>query len=489
MVTLMALAASAALAGSAAAPALSRVSGTFVQRRAPVRGLLGATGRYPLLGRSVQVDPAFGYYKDRSPESIAAEIRANGYSVVHYVVTSADKADPKLVEAFHRQGIGVWCLVFGNGCYTTVDLPPGWEAWRMVTRTDLQGKALNDGYTRLCLNNADYRRWKKSDMAAIAAKGGFDGMEIAEPHWPEYPGKESPAYACFCAACKAEFARRNPGAAGLPDILDAASPRSPERNPELWRTWLRFRRDTLTAFLNDLVNGPGGLRASSPRVKVCTWTLALAQPDGLRRVLEDSGEDAALVVRTVRPDMHALQTHWPDWIRGDLPPDYVRGYKPFIDPVLALSPRTPVLIQADIGSQKQNRWDWAWVRRFEAESEKLGARATTLYEYFIGGYMYSDPPRIAAAALEGKTLTLSFTKRLGADAAQAARYTVKGRQVVSVRVDGSLAILTLDRAAKPGERLRVTAKGIPDDPGRRLYDDKPAAVLEEQTVRVDGVKG
>jgi hypothetical protein len=77
----------------------------FVQRRAPVRGLLGATCRYPLLGRSVQVDPAFGYYKDRSPESIAAEIRANGYSVVHYVVTSADKADPNDWDAQQKATI------------------------------------------------------------------------------------------------------------------------------------------------------------------------------------------------------------------------------------------------------------------------------------------------------------------------------------------------------------------------------------------------
>jgi hypothetical protein len=487
MVTLIALAAGAALAGSAAAPTPPRISGTFVQNEAPRRiSRQGRAGRYPMLGPSVQVDPAFGYYKDRSPESIAAEIRANGYRVVHYVVTSADKADPRLVEAFHRQGIGVWCLVFGNGCYTTADLPAGWEAWKMVTRTDLQGKALNDGYTRLCLNNADYRCWKKANMAAILARGGFDGLEIAEPHWPEYPGKESPAYACFCGACKAEFAKRIPGEAGLPDILDAASPRSPERDPGLWRKWLEFRRDTLTGFLDDLVNGPGGLRASSPGVPVCTWTLALAQPDGLRRVLEDSGEDAALVARTVRPDLHGLQTHWPDWIRGDLPPDYVRAYKPFIDPLLAQSPRIPVLIQADIGSQKQNRWDWTWVRRFEAECEKLGARSTTLYEYFIGGYMYSDPPRIAAATLNGNALTLSFTKRLGADAAQASRYKVEGRQPASARVDGSLVILTLDRAAKPGKRLRVTARNIPDDPGRRLYDDKPAAVLEEQSVTVVG---
>ncbi|MDI6827435.1 MAG: hypothetical protein QME62_03010 [Armatimonadota bacterium] len=32
--------------------------------------------------KSIQIDPNFSYYKDRSPESIAAEIKANGFGAV-----------------------------------------------------------------------------------------------------------------------------------------------------------------------------------------------------------------------------------------------------------------------------------------------------------------------------------------------------------------------------------------------------------------------
>ncbi len=182
----------------------------------------------------------------------------------------------------------------------------------MVTRTELEGKALNDGYQRLCLNHEGYRSWKKQDLARAARAGTFDGIEIAEPHWPEYPGPASPAFGCFCDACRQAFRRMFPGEPALPDIVHNDSPLSPGRNPTLWEKYLRFRQASLTAFLDDLVNGAGGLRQTCPGVQVGTWTLALAEQDGVRRVRADSGEDAGEVAATVRPDLHCLQTHWPD---------------------------------------------------------------------------------------------------------------------------------------------------------------------------------
>src|SRR5581483_4120953 len=240
-------------------------------RRQPVSKGVDVREREPFsaFGRSVEVDPGFPYYQHRSPESIAAEIRANGYRIVRYILTADSNFDPALLAAFRREGIAVWYATFCNGTYTTQDLPPGWQAWKMVTRTELEGKSLNDGYTRLCLNNPDYRAWKKRRIGRLLRAHPFVGVDLMEPHWPEYPGSESPAYACFCAHCLAAFRKRFPEETALPDILHADSPRSPQQNPALWKKWLEFRHASLTDFLNDLVNGKGGIREATPRARVC----------------------------------------------------------------------------------------------------------------------------------------------------------------------------------------------------------------------------
>ncbi|HSV74711.1 MAG TPA: DUF4434 domain-containing protein [Chthonomonadales bacterium] len=438
----------------------------------------------PILGPSVQVDPVFGYYRDRSPESVAAEIRAAGYPVVRYVVTADSNVDGALISAFHREGIGVWYTTFANGSYTTTDLPPGWERWRMVTRTDLTtGRPPADGYHRLCLNNAEYRAWKKRQIAAVARAHPFDGIEVLEPHWPEYPGPSGPTYACFCEACVAAFRELHPEEPGLPDIVDPESPRAPGRSPSLWRKWLDFRRRTHTGFLHDLVNGPGGIRQTAPGRPVSVWTLALERTDGVRTVLEVHGQDAGEVARTVRPDVYGLQTHWPDWIRADLSPDYPARYRPFVDQVLGAVPGMQVLIQADTGSQKQNRRDWAWIRTFERTSREVGALSTTIYEYFIGDYIYLDPPRVVEVEAGRDTIVLRFSKRVeAATAGDPARYALSAGRVESARVDGSMVHLAV--SGVPVRRVvALTVRGVRDDAARRLFDDRPHRVLEEQTVR------
>jgi hypothetical protein len=436
----------------------------------------------PVFGPSVEVDHGFPYYKSRTAESIAAEIRANGYRIVHYVVTADSNIDAAQLRAYHRENMGVWYSTIGNGAYSTKDLPAGWQAWRMITRSDLLGKPLNDGYTRLCLNNPAYRAWKKAQIARVLRTHPFDGIDIMEPHWPEYPGPSSPAYACFCPQCKIAFSRMFPGEKEPPDVIHPDSPRSPSRNPALWKRWLEFRRRSLTAFLNDLVNGKGGIRESAPTVKVCTWTLALSEKDGLRRVREDSGEDAADIARVVRPDLHCFQTHWPDWTRADLPPDYVSAYRPFIVQIRAAAPKLPLMIQADIGSQKQNRRDWQWVHGFEQASAALGASSTTLYEYFIGTYIYQDPPRIAEVRSTPATIQLRFTKRVDpAQASKPERYKIAPGRVITARVDGSVVNLSVE-GPHSGDPCSVTATNILDLPGVRLFDDRPATLLKEQTV-------
>jgi|GEM_PF-720059 len=434
---------------------------------------------FPIHGAGLIVDPSFAYYRDRSPESIATEIRANGYSVVHYIAEPSVRVDRRLVDAFHDAGIGVWCQVFGNGTYSSGHLPPEWRRWSMVTRTHLAGGTL-PGYERLCLNNAEYREWKKKDLAAAIKAGGFDGIEIAEPYWPEYPGPDSPAYACFCEACREAFTRRYPEESALPDILDANSPRSPSRNPTLWSKWLAFRQASHTAFLDDLVNGPGGLRQTCPGVAVCVWGLALVEPDGVQKIREYHGQDAGEVAATVKPDVYCFQTHWPDWTRADLPPDYVEAYLPFIRQLREHAPGVPLMIQTDIGSNREAIRDRTWIERFERVCEEMGVPSTCCYEYFIGGWTYQEPPRVAAVRRAQGRIGVTFTRRIDpATARRPGAFELDGQPTVVLGVDGSQVLL---RDPAPDDHTRLTVRRIGDETGRRLFTEYPPSILPEQSV-------
>jgi hypothetical protein len=438
-----------------------------------------------VFGRSLQIDPTFPYYLNRSVESVASEIRSTGYRIVRYILTAESNLNPALLAEFHRQGIGVWYVTFCNGTYTAKDLPAGWERWRMVTRTVLEGKAPDPSFLHLCLNNPEYRAWKKQVVTRLLRDHPFQGVDLVEPHWPEYPGPTSPAYGCFCTSCQAAFKRLYPEEEGLPDLLHPDGPRGEQGNPALWAKWIEFRTRTLTEFLDDLVNGQGSIRRGAPRAKVCVWTLPLTEPDGVERMRRDSGEDAARVARVVRPDLYCFQTHWPDWTRPDLAPDYVEKFKPFFEQVRSVAPRMPLMVQADTGSGKDNRRSWKWIHQFEAACARLGVGSTTCYEYFIGDYIYTDPPRIFEAKPGGDgTVALHFTKRLDpATAGDVARYRTNYGRVVAAKVDGSIVRLSLAGVAR-GATVTITAARIGDDTSVRLYKDRPQTWLDSQSVTV-----
>lgn len=441
-----------------------------------------ANDALPVFGPSVQVDPGFDYYKNRSVESVAAEVRANGYRIVRYVVTNDKEIDPKLIAAFHGDAIGVWYLTFGNGVYSVDDLPKEWPAWRMKLRAELEGKPPSDEFIYLCLNNPAYRAWKKQTIAHTLRAFPFQGIDIAEPHWPEYPGVTSPAYGCFCEHCLEAFRRRFPEEKALPDIVHSDSPLSPKNNPSLWRKWLVFRQASVTDFLNDLVNGKGGIREAAPTVKVCAWTLALREKDAVERMRIDSGEDAAEVARVVKPDLYCLQTHWPDWTDGKLPADYARAYEPFVRQVRSASPRMKLMIQADTGSQTQNRRSWDWIKTFERTCRSLDVQSSTFYEYYLGLYIYTDPPHLAEMRRVGSDLELRFTKCIDPTAGcRTEHYTLSEGQVVSAKVDGSVVLLDV-KGLPAGAKSTLTVRDLPDDIGRRFFKDYPATVLREQKV-------
>jgi hypothetical protein len=423
--------------------------------------------------RSVIVDPHFAYYKDRSPESIVEEIKVNGYDDVRLVAVNESDINGSLVKAFRENGFKVWMLTFVNGVYSTADLPEGWQKWQMKLRGDKQ----TSGFTYLCLNNPLYLSWKKKQLVAALNKHPFHGIDLAEAFIPAYNGPESEFYGCLCERCAEAFKKMYPEVPGIPDFSDSKSPRWWKTDKMLYEKWIGFRVATVVNFLDELVNGKDGIREKCPDVRVCTWSLGLDVPDQLAKLREWEALDAAAIVRRVKPDVHMIQTDWPDWIKENLKPTYALRYKPIADSVREVSPNIQIMLQCDIGSQKQMRRGREWIRQVEEVAKKIGCESTTYYEYHLGDYIYTEPPRVISAVLKDGVIRVVFNKRLDStQAANISSYSLSSGRVDFAKADGNVVLLSVSGAQ---EGVVLTVSGLSDDESRRLFHDKPACVMEE----------
>ncbi len=425
--------------------------------------------------RSIIVDASFSYYKDRSPESIVEEIKANDYGDVRLVAVNGYSIDGSLVKAFRENGFKVWMLTFINGVYSTADLPKGWEEWKVKLRVDKQPSS---GFTYLCLNNPAYISWKKNQIvSALKRYQFFHGVDLAEPFLPAYKGPDSEFYGCLCDHCAEAFKKMYPDVSGIPDFSNPESPRWWQTDKTLYEKWVGFRVATVVSFLDELVNGKDGIREKCPDVKVCTWSLGLDVPDQLEKLREWEALDAAAIVRRVRPDVHMIQTDWPDWIKANLEPTYPLKYKPVADSVREVSPKTPIMLQCDIGSQKQMRRDREWIRQAEEAAKKIGCESTTHYEYHLGNYIYTEPPKVVRAVLEDGVIKVIFNKRLdSAQASNISSYSLSSGRVDFAKVDGNVVLLSVSVVE---EGVVLTVSGLSDDESRRFFHDKPPCVMEE----------
>lgn len=85
------------------------------------------------VGKCTQVDSAFAYFKDRSLDSIAEELKVNGYKSVS--ITSTCGGIFPLADVLKKYGIRFRLLIVPmNGTYDSTSLPSGWEKWRIVCR-------------------------------------------------------------------------------------------------------------------------------------------------------------------------------------------------------------------------------------------------------------------------------------------------------------------------------------------------------------------
>jgi hypothetical protein len=357
--------------------------------------------------RGIQIDPGFAYYQGRTEESIAEELKLNGFTIVHYFITNENNINVKLVEELKKAGLEVWALVLGNGSYSVANFPSNWESWQMK-----HIKTSFPGFYHFCMNNEEYREWKKASLARVIQSAPFDGVELAESYLPEVNGFSTGGYACVCDTCLEIFREKWQDEA--PEFVDQRDPRYYRRVPETYEKWIEFRVYTVSNFLNDIVNGKGGLREARPDIIVSTWSLGI---DSGRRSVEMMRELQGLddydIVKTVRPDRHTIQTHWPDWTKANLPPDYIKAYEPFAEPVREHFPEVELLLQTDIGSQEQMRRSDEWMEEFYKVAEELGYHSVMSYEYHLGLGMYQNPPTLKMVTrLSGNRLQLSFDRRL-----------------------------------------------------------------------------
>lgn len=446
------------------------------------------SARRDLLGPSIQVDPTFPYYLDRSADSIADEIRANGYRVVHYFVVNELSVNGEFVDALRRRGIAVWAMVVGNGSYAVDGWPDGWEQWQMqlLKPIDLGGFHFFSPFSD------PYVRWKKQLLASLVGRYPFDGLELAEPYFPEWNGIQSGVYGDVGTLAQQAF--RDAYGQDIPEFSDPDSPAYYRTDTARYAKWVQFRVDAVNRYLDEIVNGAGGVRATRHEVAVATWSLGVdAGPDSVALEREYQGLDAARMVTKVRPDVHVFQTNWPDWTRPDLPADYVTRYQPFVNRVRAVRPDLPIGVQTDIGSQLAMARDDVWIAEFARTASAMRLATWTAYEYHIGKYMYVDPPRPVSARMVSRgSIEVTFQKRIDPSSAKASGsfelVTSQSRRTVAsdaVSVDGNL--VTLVTGPPPSGELRVAVSNVTDEPDRWLYNKSgPAnAVAPDTEVVVD----
>lgn len=436
-------------------------------------------------GPSIQLDPGFAYYQNRSAQSIADEMVQRGYETVRIFVTNELEVRAEVVAALQDRGIFVWALVLGNGSYSVAGWPDEHDDWLMELISPV-----DDGYYRFSPFSEGYVDFKKARLVDLVTTVQFDGLEIAESYLPDWDAIDRGYYGDVSEHAQAAFAAAYPQFGEIPNFDDPESPRYYQTDLDRYDAWVEFRVDGVNAYQDEIVNGAGGIRDVRPDIKVATWSLGVMVEPGQDPVAmqrEFQGLDGAAMISAVQPDLHVIQTNWPDWIRADLAPDYIEAYQPFIDQIRAEHPDIPLGVQADIGSQVQNQQSQAWLDAFAATSRDLGFATWTAYEYHIGDYIYTDPPRAVSASCIAGTVRVSFDKRVDlASARQPGAFTVTDgthtQTGTHVSVDGNIAQFRVEN--RPADGAVVSVAGVTDTPPLRLrnQDATPNAVAPGESV-------
>ena len=222
--------------------------------------------------KGVQLTQDSPYVQGRSVESIASELSVNGVESVFIIPTSTDGIQDGIVAALHAKGIGVGLMLFADSVYTSPDiLPSGWQSW-------LMGFLNGPTDQHLCFRYDAYRQWMKQRAVNLCNTYGFDAVTFAEPMYPIYDGiTQTPVvYADVSSAYQAIF-ETDTGQTHFPDFTNSASPYYFKTNTALYQTLVQHRKDSITNYFDEIINGTGGLRQSAPDTLVITWSLACSK--------------------------------------------------------------------------------------------------------------------------------------------------------------------------------------------------------------------
>ncbi len=435
---------------------------------------------------SIQIDPEFRYYKNRSVESIVDEVVVNGYQIVHYFVTNENLINADFIEALHNAGVEVWLMTLGNGTYSTTNYPAGWKDWKMTLQGATNGAS---GFTFLSPFNPDFVAWKKQKLVELVTTYPFDGIELAEAYLPAWGGVSGSNYGDVGPNAAKAF--KEVYGLNIPNFKDPSAADYYTKVPATYSKWMKFRANGVNQFLHEIYNGKGGIREKRPDIKVATWSLGIdAGENSVRLLYESQGLDVPAMIELVKPDLHYVQTHWPDWLKDEqsLPPHYVRNYAVFLHEVKLVDPELPVGIQADIGSAKSMIKSKEWLEKFTEYSRKAGYSTYTAYEYHLGGYIYEEAPKVMKTTLisEG-CLQLSFNKRIRIveDNWSGCFKFLQNHEefdpgLEKVEVDGNLIRIFMTN--QPKESYSMQIDGIEDTPDLWLHQGYNANKLTPSTL-------
>ncbi len=130
---------------------------------------------------------------------------------------------------------------------------------------------------------------------------------------PEWNGLKSGVYGDIGTNAKNAFKRLY--GVEIPDFRDPSSASYYLRDSERYRLWVEFRVNAVNGFINEIFNGEGGVRQARPGIGVATWSLAVrGGTEAVDKLREEQGLESAAMIKEVSPDIHFLQTHWPDWM-------------------------------------------------------------------------------------------------------------------------------------------------------------------------------
>ncbi|OFW75966.1 MAG: hypothetical protein A2201_00760, partial [Alicyclobacillus sp. RIFOXYA1_FULL_53_8] len=330
----------------------------------------------------------------------------------------------------------------------------------------------------------------KEATAKLIAVYPFDGFEIAEPYFPEWNGLKSGNYGDVGPHAKAAFKEKF--GLNMPEFSDTSSKDYYLNQPERYEQWTQFRVDTVNAYIHEIIHGNGGVKAQRPGIRIATWSLALdAGNDAIPLLKEMQGLDAPSLIQKVQPDLHFLQTHWPDWGKPRLTANYPKQYQPFMEQIWSSHPHMKLGIQADIGSAKQMVRSRKWLQGFASKVSRLHFSTWTAYEYHLGKYMYKERPApMQAVRLSPQKITVSFQKRIDKFTvyrSQGLIFTQRNRSlhisICKTKIDGNQ--LLLESPDFPEDAFEIGFRYIQDTPDLWLFKGHKAnRVRSKQKVHV-----